>query len=272
MAFLLGKPEILHKIVLEVRYRLGFAYLDRCGRIINTILRNEPEWLVRADADTLSTASLVSLRNSCVFTFGPQSCGLGLEKAPGEGGLNDDDIKSFLDQTELLCSITFDQLGISEFSRLGFRSWTMFGCANREEAEAWVMNLGIFRPSDRVAEAFGGRITGGAASLEIESTDRKYRITINSVERSMQVDLGEAILSVPARQLSKDQDKVLRQQIAAKHRKIENPEFAGMIDIDTFQEDPLSPEPREFIESTLANGAISKIQGIVDHQHPGRKG
>jgi hypothetical protein len=43
-----GKNSILQKLIFEVRYEYGYAYLDKCGRIVNTITRAFPEWNVSA--------------------------------------------------------------------------------------------------------------------------------------------------------------------------------------------------------------------------------
>jgi hypothetical protein len=55
---------------------------------------------------------------------------------------------------------------------------------------------------------------------------------------------------VRASSLSKDQNKFLQKQVQARSRMRANPEYAAMIDIDAFQEEPPSVDPRDFIETS----------------------
>ncbi len=64
-----GKDDILHKVVFEVRYRYGYTYLDRCGKTINVIMKEAPEWVVKAEQVNTQGVTLVSLANQCSLQF-----------------------------------------------------------------------------------------------------------------------------------------------------------------------------------------------------------
>src|SRR5947209_974107 len=86
-----GKVPILYKLVYELRYREGYVYLDKCGRIITQIQRFSPEWVLQGDPNPLS-ASLVSMENAAVFGFSSTSLSLGLEMPLGKDPLNQADV------------------------------------------------------------------------------------------------------------------------------------------------------------------------------------
>ncbi len=258
-----GKSSILQKIVFELRYRYGFTYLDKCGRTINAIMREHPEWMISGDPNP-QTTGLVSLQTGCLFNFSAPKCDFALEKPLGGDPISDQDFSGFVEQVALISGIVFDQLGLKEFTRIGFRAWHLFGCQNREEAENWLHSLDCYSISPNLSSAFEGEIEATSVVVVITGTDRKFRIAFNAVESHVELDLGQEILRVQASSLSKDQDKFLRKQMETKRRMRANPEYAAMIDMDAFQETPISVDPRDFIEtsvkqfSDLLGAAVSK--------------
>ena len=65
------------------------------------------------------------------------------------------------------------------------------------------------------------------------------------------LDLGSEILGVRTSGLSKDQDKVFKRQNRQPGRLFGQPQFASMIDIDCYQNDPDSIEPEDFVRTSL---------------------
>jgi len=146
-----NKNSILQKLVFQIRYRFGFTYLDKCGRTINTIMRDLPEWIARGEA-TPNGTGLVSLRNGCLFNFSSSEYGLSLEKPSGETPLSDNDMKEFTEQVVSLSSLVNDQLGLREFTRIGFRAWYLFGCSSKEESEKWLNELGLYSINEKLVK------------------------------------------------------------------------------------------------------------------------
>lgn len=196
------------------------------------------------------------MRNGSTFTFGPQQYILQMERQTKNANITTDEIGEFAGQADLLSRIVTNELGLESFTRIGYRSWFNFTCQSLEEAERWILSTGAFRPNEGLISQFGGTLVTGAASFVVAAADRRYRITFNSVERPMQLDLGDAIMAVPSRQLSSDQRRVLTHQ---QKRVIEEAEAAGTIDVDAYQEDPLSPDPKDFIETT-STGLLTKLR------------
>ena len=257
-----AKAAILHKIVFEVRYRYGYTYLDKCGKTINLIMRDAPEWIVRADQPNPQLASMVSMRNGCEFHFSALKYGFGIEQPVGANPISDDDLKQFVEQVDLLCRIVHDQLGLKEFTRIGFRVWYLFACQDKAESESWLRGLNCFSIPDRISTAFEAEIEAATLAVVMKGQDRKYRVAFSGVERHAQVDLGQSILSVRASSLHENQDKFLREQLKTKKRLLQNPEFAAMIDIDAYQEDPPSTDPADFIQKSVTEGRARLLAAL----------
>ncbi len=245
-----GKQSTLQKVVFEVRYQYGFAYLDKCGRIINAIMREYPEWMIRSNPEATS-ASLASIRTGCTLNFSSQTIQLSIDHVAGGPALSEEDTASFTDQIEYMTALLIDQLGVKDFNRMGFRAWYLFDCKDELEARTWINSLGYFSISADLEQAFGGKIENTAAIIFIGGKDRQFRVEVSPVERSVQIDLGQEILAVRASALPKDQRATLLKQIDVKKRIIANPAFAVQIDVDVFQEFPLTINPRDFVETSL---------------------
>jgi hypothetical protein len=246
-----GKDSILESVVFELRYRHGLTYLDKCGRTINSIMRDQPEWLLKGGSPDPQNAGLVSVRNGCNFNFSGVKLDTSLQRPSGGEPLSGAEVGEFAEQTEILTRIVIDQLGLNDFARIGFRAWYLFSCNSKEEAERWILNLGYYNVGARSKIAFKGEVETTNFTMILASHDRKFRIALNSVENQAQLNLGKEILSVRASGLPKDQREVLLKQMKVRHRMLVNPEFAAMIDVDAFQEDPISVDPEDFIKTSI---------------------
>jgi hypothetical protein len=250
LARIRGRDPILQKVVFEVRYRYGFTYLDTCGRTINTIMREYPEWVLRSESASPQNAPLLSLRNSCVFNFSALKYDLSVEHAPDKEPISDEDADTFSSQAEYIHAIVSESLGLGEFTRIGFRAWYLFSCSDELDGERWLRDLGCYRVEDKLVTAFGAEIEASSLSVLIPGEDRKFRIAFNGVERQAQIDFGQGILNVRPHDLDTGQDKFLKEQIKVKKRMRQTPEFAAMIDVDSFQENPKVIAPASFIETS----------------------
>jgi hypothetical protein len=247
-----GKEAILHKIFFDLRYRYGMTYLDRCGRTVNAIMRDHPEWTLLSDHPNPQDAPLISLTNSAAFHFSGRKLDLSLERPIGEDPLSSEDVEQFAGQVDDIADVVIDQLGLKEFSRVGFRAWFIFPCASKDEAEMWLQSLGCFSASADLASTFHGQIEAVNLAVVIAGDDRKFRIAFTGVERQAQLDIGQGILNVRIRDLNKDQREMLLEQQKVKAR-LRRPEHAAMIDVDAYQEDPAILSPRVFVESSYTS-------------------
>lgn len=140
------------------------------------------------------------------------------------------------------------------------RAWYVFSFNSVLEATKWLISLDYYSISPKLTESFDASLDAASVVLLLSGKERKYRISFSSVERQAQLNLGEEILSVRTSKLSKDQDKFLLKQLEAKRRVHSNPEFAALLDVDAFQENPLSIDARDFIEMSMKDYA-DKLEG-----------
>src|SRR5205085_6159594 len=122
-----GKPAVLHKIVFELRYRYGYTYLDRCGKTINAIMREAPEWMLKSEQVSPQGANLVSIANQCSFSFSSYKLDFGIEQA-AKSEISGDEVTRFTEQVDLITTIVTEQLGLRDFTRIGLRTWYLFPC------------------------------------------------------------------------------------------------------------------------------------------------
>lgn len=244
-----GRSGVLTKVVLEVKYRDGYVFLDRCGRIINQILREYPEWLPKG-VDP-QNAGLVSMHNGCTLGFSSLQYTFLLEKSLGDEPLSSNSIDTFTEQIETITPILHDQLTLRAFTRIGCRAWYMFGADSKEDAEKWLVTLPCWQINPKLAGAFGGQVSSVLTSIGISAPEVSYRISISAVERQAQIDLGQEILSVRASALSKNQHQHLIEQQKTRRRLSASPQFAVMIDLDAFHDEPPSIDPKNFVSTSL---------------------
>lgn len=241
-----GKEPLRRQIVFELRYRHGFAYHDRCGTILNRVTRDLPDWLLIGDVNPLN-AQLYNVRNRCRFNFSNSRLDLNLERSPGDQPIDDAAFSDFADQVDVMCRIIFDELALKEFTRIGFRTLYHFPCETKQESEDWLRLLDFFRVSDKLTGAFGAKLETAGLSAVLVAQDCRYRIAFNVVERAAEINIGSEILSVRPHQLPKGQREALLQQLKAQRIRDRNPEYAVVIDIDAYHEDPPSVDPADFV-------------------------
>lgn len=256
-----GETAILQKAVFEVKYRHGLRYLDVCGSTLNAIQKEQDEWILPNDANP-QVGSLLSLVNGCVANFSGVKLDLSLEKPAGEGPLSADDFDRYLAQIDSVPSLIIDRLGVTEFSRLGFRSLYLFSMDDMEHSETWLRELGVYSFSDALIASFGGQVEATSALILIGGAAAKYRIALSGVERQAQIDFGQAVLNVQPRMLPAGQRDHIRKQMEVKRRMRQNPEFAVQLDIDCSLEDPKEIEGSRFVKECIEE-YTSKLEGCI---------
>lgn len=264
-----GKFPITFRAAFELRYRFGFTYLDRCGRTINLIQREYPEWILATEQPTPQHALLLSTDNSCRFSFSSQRLDLAISKPIKQSSISDDDLGRFAEQVEQLASVVIDQLSLDDFSRIGCRIWFLFPFDERQASDDWLRSLGVFSVSPALEAAFGGTLESVSLALVIPASDRKFRIGFETVERTVAMDLGDAVLHVPPHQLPSGKRKgddprrdalIHRERI---NKTLEqNPPFAAMIDVDAAQEEPELVRAGDFVRSSFGQ-AFDRLKKAI---------
>jgi hypothetical protein len=146
---------------------------------------------------------------------------------------------------------------------LGFRVWYLFPSDTREEARQFLADLRVFDVNPKLLSAFSGQQEDASAVVVITGEDRKFRFAAEVTERTMEVDLGDAVVNVPIQLLPSEQRpkaRIEREKSASLRRKY--PPFATAIDVDAYREDPAGvPKPSEFILSS-SEYAINGIRAF----------
>jgi hypothetical protein len=265
------------RLAFELRYRFGFTYLDRCGRTINLIMRDHPEWILLNQLNP-QNAPLVSTRNGCRFNFSAARLDLGLQKPMGEGSLSSEDFMVFQEQVEQLVPLIIDQLSLEDFSRIGCRIWYLFPFDQMRQAEAWLKDLGCFSVSERFSGAFDGTLEGVNFTVVLASLDRKFRIGFDTVERTVPIDLGDSVMAISTHQLPSElkeekgqprhqrtnpRFEALLAKAKAKKLAAENAAYAAMIDVDASQDEPEVVRAGEFVRTTL-DQALDRLRKAIE--------
>lgn len=249
---ILGTTSTYHKFVFEVRYQHGLVYLDRCGTTMNRILKHDTNWVQKGDNVSPQGAPLINVLSGTQLTFGTQKYDFSMDQPVGkEAALTRHDIDSFVADVSAVSPLVHEELTLTQFLRKGFRIWYVFAATSEDESFAWIKKLKPLNTDPAIGTSLGGSIESTAYTLVVRAPDRKLRVSINPVERLETLDLGTADLRTLPRYLSKDQRGALLKQLAAKRRVMVNPEFAVMIDVDVFVEDPIEIEGPDFIRESL---------------------
>ena len=234
-----GRDLVREQVVVEVRYRAGYTYLDRCGELINRLLENNEDWMPDPKQPNPQGAKLISCKNSAQLSVGTQSVWLQLH-IPKEGKtIGHDEFGFFVAQLENSFELVFDILGINDFSRLGFRQWFCIRFESSKNSQTWMESLGWHSLSQGFNKFGECKAKGFSAIFEGGGCD--YRVSFNGVERPATVDLGTELISINTRQLDKDQGKAFLSKARQDARLQRSESFACMIDVDAFQKDPELP-------------------------------
>lgn len=259
-----GIKALYHKVVFEVRYDHGLTYLDRCGTTANRIMAAFPEWVLTDEGPNPQNAPLVSLSSGAQFNFGPLKYDFSLEQPTNsETGLTKDHLEAFTDQVDLVGRIVQAELELKSFSREGFRVWYVFGATSEKHANQLLSGIQAFHLDPIVTEAFSGELESQGYVAVIAGKDRKFRIAANVVERLEQLNVGPQSLKTLPRRLPKGQREALLEQLKAQKRVMANPQFAVMIDVDCYLDNPIEIAPTDFIDKSLEilEGALPKLFG-----------
>lgn len=259
-----GIKALCHKVVFEVRYDHGLTYLDRCGTTANRIIAAFPEWVLADEGANPQNAPLVSLSSGAQFNFGPLKYDFSLEQPTNsETGLTKGDLDVFASQGDLVGRIVQEELELKIFSREGFRVWYVFGATSEKHANQLLSGIQAFHIDPIVTEAFSGELESQGYVAVIAGKDRKFRISANVVERLEQLNVGTQSLKTLPRRLPTKQREALLEQLREKRRVVANPQFALMIDVDCYLDNPIDIAPTDFIHKSLEilEGALPKLFG-----------
>ena len=71
---LLAILQNLEQVIFQLRFSQGYLYLDRCGKILNEIGKDYPDWVVSNNVSPQG-AALISNSNGCILNFSSAAIG-----------------------------------------------------------------------------------------------------------------------------------------------------------------------------------------------------
>ena len=265
-------PAVVHKYAYELRYDFGFGYLDRCGDVLNSILRENPGWMV-AGGVTSGGATLRHRDTGMVFAFDNHHLSLGQDQSDKVKSLVPD--IEFAQVAEKLTAATVDRIEAEVFTRVGFRVWHLYGAHTKRDAQEAVKALGYVRlkPLAQVAEDSDVEEVGLNCTFVLP--DMLLRLAIAVVEQNIEIDPA-TVLAAKARIREKDSRErkaAAVDQLKARDAIAAFPQHAVLVDTDFFVEDP--PIPADLQVAEFITGAFQMserlgsdiLKGAPDESH-----
>lgn len=253
----------VHKVVFEARYREGYLYLDRCGRVVNEIVREREGWMVLAGQE-LKGSSLSDADSGSVFSFNAKKYDISVEGNYDVGPLTQCQVDRFLKEAEQLHRIVYDVLDLNEFARIGFRVWYMFPAESKLAACDLLRKFGFLENADRFSKTPGATLEDATGSIVIAYLDRTRRISFEIAERQDRFELGTITANIDPNNFPKHSRE--RLQATLKKRRIERdvyPPFGALIDVDTFVEDPVEFSPEQFIKESMTE-SLNNLKTAIE--------
>ena len=229
---------VAHKLVFELRYDYGNAYLDRCGATLNEILRDNPGWAV--DAANPQSGMLRNQQHSLTFSFGTAKLDLGQQQTEKLPKLSDG--QEFGTVAHKLTTTVVNRLELEEFTRIGFRVWRLFEYGSLEDARQKAMSLGLIS-KELLSSLDLKQVDEVSFGLVCGFDDCMRRIAVLPVQQKINVDAATVRLQlkdVHGRD-SKDRKAEIIRRIKTAHRVHDYPQFSVLVDVDSYVETPEYP-------------------------------
>src|SRR6266404_5664512 len=185
-----GKEPQLRKLIYELRYEQGYLYLDRCGRILDRIGREKPEWMPAGEISP-QQAPLFNIQNRIRFTFGAKKIDLLLDQMfPGSPLIDESARAEFARAAEDMSRLVVQELQLESFARIGVRSFFQFSMENETESQQWLAGLGLFAVSPKFLGAFHSKSAAADLTAVLVGEECRYRVEVSSIETVTQLDMG----------------------------------------------------------------------------------
>jgi hypothetical protein len=246
VALLRGKEPILRHMTCEVRYDGGYLYLDQCGRLLKKLVGSGADWIVAPHPTPQGTTAFNVLAGTSLG-FGFQSASLKLDRTASDEKIEVEEVEAFIKQTGDVLEMVIDELEVTEFTRVGYREQYHFPFENKDEAEKWISELGLFSVSPNLLQAFQVTPEALGVALVAQGQDCRYRIALNGIERPAQVPVGDSSVVMQATTATKKQKRVLLEAMKKQRQRQINSAFAVVLDIDAFLLEPAECDLAGFV-------------------------
>ncbi len=261
-------PAVVHKYAYELRYDFGFGYLDRCGDVLNSILREYAGWTVVGPITPAGT-TLHHHDTGMVFTFDNSHLTLGQDQSEKVTTLVADNY--FAEVAEKLTVATIERIDTEVFTRVGFRVWRLYGAGSKEDAQEALKALGFVPTGPLAAVAEDSTVEEVGFNCTFALPEMNLRLGVAVVEQNVVIDPATVLA---AKALIREKDSRLRKAAAIDQLKARNaiaafPHHAVLVDTDFSIDDPpiaTDLKVSEFI--TEAFGKSTRVAGNLMRGKP----
>lgn len=233
-----GKEPLLRYMACEVRYNDGYLYLDHCGRLLKKLVGEGAEWIVAPNPTPQGTTVFNVLAGTSLgFSF--RSASMTLDRTAVDEVITAEEAEAFIKQAGDVLEMVIDELEVTEFTRVGYREQYHFPFESKEESEKWISELGLFSISPTLLQAYKATHEALGVALLVQREDCRYRITVNGIERSAQVPVGDSSVVMQATTATKKQKQALLEAMKKRRQRQIDSAFAVVLDIDAFLLEPV---------------------------------
>jgi len=245
---------VIHKLIYELRYDYGYTYLDRCGAVINNILRENPDWFI--PEATPQRGIVQRLQDDVKFCFGSLKLDLTHEQSGTVAELVS--IEEFARIADTFTKTVVERLELLDFTRIGFRTWRLFEMSTFDVAKQAIVDLEAV-PKDKLHLLGMDQVDELSLQIVAETEGVMTRLAVAAVQQNIEVApaMRKAATQVPHR-FPSGQRRVLLDKVKAEKLVKHFPAYAVLVDTDHHTDDPPYPERlsvSEFITSSFASGS-----------------
>jgi hypothetical protein len=239
---------IRHRMVFELRYDSGELYWDRCGRAARK-LAAEKEWAVKSI--DLNGCHILNEDQNLVFSYSPTQLDLTQSQSKDASELLS--FGEFAAIAEMFSEVVVQTLEVNSFPRIGFRLWTLYGTESLDDASARIGRMSFFSSSKALSGL--GELSYMSHSVVLARPNQMVRVAATPFEQ--QIHLAPSVIAAvkeKPHQHSKEQRKLLIQQLKAKKAIETYPHMGIMLDLDAYIEE--APYPDQLTVITFIEEAV----------------
>ncbi len=250
------KTELkLQTFIFEIRYAFGHLYVDRCGQTLLDIEKMDNGWI--AGTPDINSGVLEKPEKSLKISFTSNRSNFTTSKA------FQNDIFSYIEEIKELWKIVKANLGLEEFTRIGYRLEYLLPVTSLDEAEAKLKNskLNVLVPKPITSNY---KVEKRNIIIYLSRKEIEYRIQLQCITQAEAIDPSNLIKGNP-RAMHKRQQKIRIAQLKQLEDYSANPMYAVMLDVDCVEYQPKTVNIEKYIsEQTkiVENDFLSLLKGL----------
>lgn len=240
----------LRRVLLEIRFSRSGAFYSRFGKIIDVLADARPDWFFNPDTKNGLTGNFVCVASGLDASVGETRITVNLAPKPDLAAYDTEEISDFANECMFLADVYTNNVQPAERTRIGFRQFYEADFDSEDDANRWVLGLGILPPVPSLSEAFTGQPTDLNFNLVIEGQHHFTRLALSTSNKEALIDRGDAVATVRSHMLSKKQKEALLEAERRSAWMRRKRSATATLDIDSYIEAPSEDVlTNEFIKS-----------------------